>query len=61
LYNFFSEVFLHAFHLRNVFWFELVHVSAYLCYVENGIGWYALVCLFMFGVSVNIYMSVYAI
>jgi hypothetical protein len=61
LYKFFFERFCQAFHAQNVFCFELVHVLAYLGYVENGIGRYALVCLFMLGVGMNVYMGVYAL
>jgi hypothetical protein len=44
-----------------MFYCELVHVWAYLNYVENGIFSYASVCFFMFLVSMNLYIHVYAI
>ena len=53
--------FLSIFHAPDVFCFVLVHVLAYLVYVENGIARYVLVCFVMFGVGMNLYMGVYAV
>jgi hypothetical protein len=44
-----------------MFYSELVHVSAYLNYVENRIFLYASVCFFMLLVSMNLYIHVYAL
>jgi hypothetical protein len=61
LYNSFFQGFGQAFHALDVFCFVLVHVLAYLGYVGFGIVCYARLCFGMLGVSMNVYMSVYAI
>jgi hypothetical protein len=61
LYNFLFEDFRQAFHSLRMVHFELVHVFAYLSYVPNGAPGYASICLCMFGVSMNVYIAVYAI